>query len=139
MLAPSQAARRYTQLVRPSYHAEQHGTSTTATSMTATIPAGASVDDYAIFSVSTINTDSIPSTPSGWTLLKNITPPTNLGLNLWVWAKRLVSGDPGSTIVFTGLGNHARSWAIVAYQNVGGIDVLPAEYTSSINESGYSL
>lgn len=138
MIPASQAVRRKTQLVRPSFRVKQDGTSTTATSTTATIPATAQVGDYAILALDAVGTDATPASPSGWTLLGEVSggsgPP-----DLWVWGKFLVGGEPGSNVVFTGLTGEARQWVIAAYQNVGGIDCVAAPYKSSVNEPANNL
>lgn len=76
-------------------------TSATSTSNTITIPAGAAVGDIAILRDCASTNYSIPSTvvPSGWTSVSNLTGTSQTGdVRIIVSYKKLLAGDPGSTI-----------------------------------------
>lgn len=74
-------------------------TSASSTSSTITIPAGAAVGDIAVlfdYAGSFITTSTV--VPSGWTSVSNLSSNTYYGSRAIVSFKKLLSGDPGSTI-----------------------------------------
>lgn len=84
------------------------------------IPSGAPLGSIAIFGLTrSVSTDDI-TTPTGWSVLAGpLTTASNLTSK--IWAKKLVSGDPGSTVSFTA-GAGARTTA--AWTIVQGADLL---------------
>ena len=84
--------------------------SVTGTASTITIPAAAAVGDYAVlFDTSTTTTNTIPS---GWT---SINGATTSGIRTNVSYKRLLSGDPGSSI--TGMAGTTRKILLIVKGN----------------------
>lgn len=74
-------------------------TSASSTSSTITIPAGAAVGDIAVlfdYAGSFLTTSTV--VPSGWTSVSNLSSNTGYGTRAIVSFKKLLSGDPGSTI-----------------------------------------
>lgn len=84
--------------------------SNTSTGSTITIPSAADIGDYAVlFDTSTTTTDT---TPTNWTSLNKA---TTTGIRTNVSYKRLVSGDPGSTI--TGMAGTTRKIILIIKGN----------------------
>jgi hypothetical protein len=84
--------------------------STTGTATTITIPAAANIGDYAIlFDSSTTTTDTIPS---GWTSINGV---TTTGIRTNISFKRLVSGDPNTSV--TGMGGNTRKIMLIVKGN----------------------
>lgn len=76
-------------------------TSSTSTSHTITIPAGAEVGDIAVlfdYAGSNITVPTSTVVPSGWTSVSNQSSSTTAGTRAIVSYKKLVSGDPGASI-----------------------------------------
>lgn len=84
--------------------------SATSTASTITIPAAAAIDDFAVlFDFSTTTTNTIPS---GWTSINGV---TTTGIRTNISYKKLVSGDPGSSI--TGMAGTTRKILLIVKGN----------------------
>lgn len=72
-------------------------------SISATIPASAQVDDVALLSVVQGTGANTFTDPAGWTLLAG-PDRINANVSTSLWARKLIAGDPGSTVTVTASG-----------------------------------
>lgn len=106
-------------------------TSASSSSSSITIPAGANVGDIAVlFDYAVAFTTTIPTTvvPSGWTSVSNLSAGWSTGTRSIVSYKKLLSGDPGSSI--TGMSGTSST-------NKQMIVLSPSSPITTVTVSGY--
>jgi hypothetical protein len=95
-------------------------TTSMRSSQTFTIPSTAAAGDIIFFGMAQGTGANTFTAPSGWTSMGGPTV-TNSNLTSQVWAKKLVSGDPGSVVTFTAT---SGAWSVAAYIIISGADLL---------------
>lgn len=88
-----------------------------------TIPAGAAVGDIVLFGLSQNTGVETFTPPAGWTSLAGPLV-TASNLNTQVFVKKLVGGDPGSTVTFTASGGGRMTAAYQVIQNVDAVSEI---------------
>lgn len=136
-MIPSAAARRKAPVV-PTHRASTIATTTTATSISGTVPAAAAVGDLGVIFLAATPGQTGFTTPAGWTFLAPVTDQSGLAqtnVGIYVYYKTLVAGDVGATVTFTGLTNKAMQIVVAAYANAGGISSYPHAFFNGTNQA----